>query len=283
MSVHDPAIKLRPVNVTQSTRQYLAAMWKRRDFALAMPVEELRVSHQNTLLGKLWHLGDPLLTTAVYYLIFVVILNTDRGVENPVAWIAIGVFGFSLTTRSVIGGANSMLRNQGLIRSIRFPRALLPVSIVISRLMTFGFELLVIVAVVLVTGEGVSLKWLALPAVLTVHTALNLGGAFVAARLNEAYRDVQQIIPFMFRLLRYVSGVMFPIERFISRGDNDLGWLRVLAEYNPLYAMLNLYRWVFLDWPVTGRDVAVLTGIALLVLVIGFGYFRAAEWRYGRN
>ena len=76
------------------------------------------------------------------------------------------------------------------MRAIRFPRALLPVSVVISRLLTFGFQLAVIGVVAVATGEGISRRWLVLPLVLLVHTAFNLGGAFVAARLNDAVRDV---------------------------------------------------------------------------------------------
>ena len=51
---------------------------------------------------------------------------------------------------------------------------------------------------------------------LAVHSALNLGGAFIAARLNDSFRDVQQIIPFVFRLLTYLSGVMFPLGRYLT-------------------------------------------------------------------
>ncbi len=52
-----------------------------------------------------------------------------------------------------------------------------------------------------------------------MHSAFNLGGAFIAARLNDAFRDVQQIIPFVFRLLVYVSGVMFPIDDRLANAD----------------------------------------------------------------
>ncbi len=65
----------------------------------------------------------------------------------------------------------------------------------ISKVLTFGFQLVVIVLVALITGEGVSWRWLVLPAVMAVHSGFNLGGAFIAARLNDAFRDVQQIIP----------------------------------------------------------------------------------------
>lgn len=279
MAAPDPSAHLYPVAAELSLSRYLAQMWARRDFVVAMPFEELRVSHQNTLLGNIWHLGNPLLSVGVYYLIFGVVLQVTRGVDNYIAWLTIGVFAFGLTSRTVLGGAAAISSNRGLMRSIRFPRALLPVSVVISRLLTFGFELLVVVGVVLVTGEGVSMRWLALPLVLAVHSALNLGGAFIAARLNDTFRDVQQIIPFLFRLLTYMSGVIFPVERFLDLGNATVGW--IIAN-NPLAAIIDMYRWVFMGLPLEPGKVLLATGVALAFLTAGFAFFRGAEWRYGR-
>ena len=156
----DPAADLRRLDTQLPTGRYLADMWARRDFALAMPLEQLRVAHQDTLLGNVWHLGNPLLTTAVYYFVFGVLLGVDRGVDNFILWLTVGVFAFGLTRGTVTGGSTSITTNLGLMRAIRFPRALLPVSVVISRLITFGFQLAVIGVVALATGEGMSRRWL---------------------------------------------------------------------------------------------------------------------------
>ena len=138
----------------------------------------MRSAHQDTLLGNVWHLANPMLSVAVYYLVFGVMLDVSRGIDNYVLWLMIGVFTFNLTSRCVLGGATAISNNQGLMRAIRFPRALLPVSVIVQRLLTFGFELAVLAAVALLTGEGVTWRWLALPIVIGVHSALNLGGAF---------------------------------------------------------------------------------------------------------
>jgi teichoic acid transport system permease protein len=281
MSSHDTAAGLRPVSAELPTRQYLAAMWARRDFVVALPFEELRASHQNTLLGNVWHLGNPLLSVGVYYLVFGLGLRADRGIDNYILWLMVGVFAYGITQRTVLGGASAISSNRGLMRSIRFPRALLPISETISRLLTFGFELMVIGGVAMLTGEGISRRWLALPLVVAVHSALNLGGAFIAARLNDAFRDVQQIIPFAFRLGMYVSGVMFPLERFLGVAE-EYPLVRVFIAYNPMVKILDLYRWVFLGLPLDLADVAQITVVAAALLAGGFTFFRAAEWRYGR-
>lgn len=256
-------------------------MWKRREFTIEVPLEQLRSTHQTTLLGNVWHLGNPLLFVAVYYLIFGVIFEVNRGVDHFLLWLTMGIFAFQLTSKTVMGGANSITSNTGMIRAIKFPRALLPISVVISQLLSFGIEMGVLGAMAILAGVGVSRRWLLLPFVLIVHTALNLGGAFIAARLNDTFKDVQQIIPFIFRLLMYLSGVMFPLERLLS-SLGEKSWLVPLAELNPLARIIDLYRWVFLGASLTGGHIAVTTAIPFLVLWFGFRFFKAAEWRYGR-
>ncbi len=281
MTTTDPAAHLRPLTTDMPAGQYLAAMWARRDFAVALPIEEVRSAHQNTLLGNLWHLANPMLSVAVYYLVFGVMLNVSSGTDNYILWLMIGVFTFGLTNRCVLGGATSISNNQGLMRAIRFPRALLPVSLVISKLLTFGFELAVLAAVALITGEGVSARWLALPLVLGVHSALNLGGAFIAARLNDSFRDIQQIIPFVFRLLTYLSGVMFPLGTYLT-DEKAGGAIATIVRLNPLVGILDLYRWVFMGTPVTFDELWKLLVISGFLLTFGFWYFRSAESKYGR-
>src|SRR5262245_1438700 len=105
MSIADPAAHLRPLNPVLPARQYLAAMWERRDFAIALPYEEVRSTHQDTLLGNVWHLANPMLSVLVYYLVFGVMLNVSRGVDNYILFLMVGVFVFHLTSRTVLGGA----------------------------------------------------------------------------------------------------------------------------------------------------------------------------------
>jgi teichoic acid transport system permease protein len=282
MTSTDPAAHLRPLTTDLPAGQYLAAMWARRDFAIALPLEEVRSAHQNTLLGNVWHLANPMLSVAVYYLVFGVMLDVSRGTDNYILWLMIGVFTFGLTNRCVLGGATSISNNQGLMRAVRFPRALLPVSLVISRLLTFTIELGVLAAVALVTGEGFSARWLALPMVVAVHSALNLGGAFIAARLNDSFRDIQQIIPFVFRLLTYVSGVMFPLDQYLTE-DKAGSTITTIVKLNPLVGVIDLYRWVFLGTSVRFDELWKLLATSALLLVFGFWYFRSAESKYGRS
>ena len=278
---HDPAHKLHPIDADPGLRTYLRRMYERRHFAFALPAEELRVTHQNTFLGNVWHLINPVLTVIVYYIVFGTGLRAGKNIENYILWLTVGVFAYRLTQASVQGGARSIANNQGLIRSLRFPRALLPISVVVSDIYTFGFQLSVLALVALGTGEGINRRWLLIPLVLIPHTAVNLGGAFITARMAEAYQDVRELIPFLLRLGVFASGVMIPIHLMLDEGDHGLIGAIVLA--NPLLTLLEMYRWIFLGTSVDAFAVVRTTVICFLTLLFGFRYFRAAEWRYGRN
>jgi teichoic acid transport system permease protein len=278
----DDTSGLRPVLVTTSTGEYLRQMWGRRSFAVAMPLEEVRATHQDTLLGNVWHLINPLLSVAVFYLIFGVVFQASRDIDNYVLWLMIGVFAFGLTMRSVLAGATSISANLGLMRAMRFPRALLPVSTVIGRLLTFGFEFAVLLVVALITGVGLSRRLVVIPLIIVLHTALNLGGAFIAARLNDAYSDIQQVIPFIFQLLRYVSGVMFSVDQVLAT-DSEYPLVGRLIALNPLVQILDLYRWALMGTTINPARVVECAVISGLLLVFGFRFFRANELSYGQR
>lgn len=272
---------LRSSDITESMPVYVRHAWRRRHFAYAMPAETFRSRNQNTVLGNVWNLLNPLLTAAVFYLIFGVVLNASRGIENYVLWLVVGLFAYRLTQSTVMSGATSITGRQGLVRSLRFPRVLLPVASTIGELLTFAFEVAVVLTIAILTGESVSWKWLLLPAAVALHTVFNFGCALIAARLNDSFRDVQQFLPFLFQILRYLSGVMVPISLFANRGPSIV---YEILSWNPLVQILEVYRWIIMsDQPaLTMYELVHVLAVSLVVLGAGMRFFIAGEHRYGR-
>jgi teichoic acid transport system permease protein len=164
------------------------------------------------------------------------------------------------------------------MRSFRFPRAIVPISSTIGRLLSFGFQLGVIAIAAFASGVAPSRRWLLLPVVLAVQTAFNLGGAFVAARLNDGFRDMQQLIPFVLRLAQYMSGVMFSVDKVLGKK----GWVDTIVLMNPMVSIIDFYRWMILGTPVRPGPAVLSVFLAGAVLVFGFRFFVAAEHRYGK-
>lgn len=257
---------------------YLRALWQRRDFAVTVPLGELRAQHMDTVLGNLWHLLNPVLLVAVYFTVFGLLLDTSRGVDNFLAFLAVGVFVYQYSQRTTIAAAKSLPANEGLIRSIQFPRALLPASTVIGQTLAFIPAMAVMLIVAAATGEQPSVRWLLLGPIFLLQVAFNLGVALMVARLADSFRDVQNVLPFVFRLLFYLSGVLYLVDAWV--GDP---LLRRLFNANPLYAFVTLARSPILGDPVSPElwvSASLWTGV---VLPVGFAFFRAGEQRYGRG
>ena len=255
---------------------YLRDAWHRREFAIVVPAQDLRAQNMDTVLGQLWHLVNPALLVGTYFLIFGVVIDTRRGVDNFLAFLIVGVVMFHFTQRVVQDAAVSITQNLGLICSIQFPRILLPAASVNGQTVAFVPALVLALVAVLATGERPSLRWLALPGVLVAQFAFNLGAALLAARIGASFRDLRQILPHLFRLLFYASGVIFSVEAFV----HGTVWRRAFA-LNPAYDIITSARWCLLGEPM---DMWVLAGLLVwcsLMPVAGFFVFHRSEQRLG--
>ncbi len=259
-----------------STADYLRDVWRRREFAVAMPAQDLRAQNMDTALGQLWHLVNPALLVGVYFVIFGLVLDTGRGVDNFFAFLIVGVVLFHLTQRVVQDATLAITRNVGLIRSVQFPRILLPLSTVNGQTVAFVPALVVAIGAVLATGETPTLRWLVLAPVLLAQFTFNLGAALIAARVGAAVRDLRELVPHLFRLLFYGSGVIFSVEAFIT----SPGWRQAFA-LNPVYDLITCARWCLLGMDVRGEVVVGTVLWSVLLPLIGFLFFRRSERRLG--
>ena len=269
--------ELEDINASTRINQYMAALWRRREYISYVSASELRSQQINTVLGNLWHLLNPALSIAIYYVIFGLLLDTTRGVDNFILFITIGIFVFQYTQRATTQGATSITQNVGLLKAVRFPRALLPVTSTLTETMSSLPTYVIIYLVALLTGEAVRWQWVLVPAVMASQLLFNLGAAMIAARATTHFRDMTQLLPFFFRLLLYASGVIFLASAY---AQSAYGWL---FTANPMYCYITITRWC-----VMGGELSTAVVISALVwttslLFGGFLWFRAGEERYGRD
>lgn len=254
---------------------YLSTIWARRDYIRYTAGSELRSQQMNTVLGNLWHVLNPMLQILVFYVIFGLILGVTRGVDNLVAFISVGLFSYQFSTKSITAGARSISGNRPLLRSVWFPRAMLPITTTVTQLFSFFPMLAVMLGVCLLTGEPVLLTWLLIPALIAVQSLLNVGLAMAAARAGNHLQDIQQVLPFVFRFLLYGSGVIFIIDEYVESSRYQL-----LFELNPFYGVVSTWRWAILGYDLE-THVAVYTLLTtVVVLVLGFVWFRRGEKGY---
>ncbi|WP_105969891.1 ABC transporter permease [Streptomyces geranii] len=266
--------------------EYVRQLWGRRHFILAFSQAKLTAQYSQAKLGQLWQVATPLLNAAVYFFIFGVILEADRGMPREVyiPFLVTGVFVFTFTQSSVMAGVRAISGNLGLVRALHFPRAALPVSFALQQLQQLLFSMIVLFVVSIGFGSYPKLSWLLIIPALVLQFLFNTGLALIMARWGASTPDLAQLMPFVMRTWMYASGVMFSIPVMLADKPQ---WLADVLQWNPAAIYMDLMRFALIDgygsenlpphvWAVAG-------GWAALFALGGFVYFWQSEERYGRG
>ncbi|NJP32634.1 ABC transporter permease [Micromonospora thermarum] len=263
---------------------YVRQLWAYRHFISAYAHAKVTASFSQARLGQLWQVLTPLTNAAVYFLIFGVILNTSGEVENFIAYLCVGLFVFTFTQSVALGGVQAITSHLGLIRALHFPRAALPFAITLTQFRHLVTAIVVLVAIVLVTGEPITLEWLLVLPAMLLQTVFNVGLALALARAGSKMTDLKQVMPFVMRTWMYGSGVLYSVQNFAKHLPT---WAATLVELNPLLIYIELFRHALMEnAPLTSaapRLWLLATVWALLVGIGGFVYFWRGEKEYGRG
>jgi teichoic acid transport system permease protein len=285
---------LRQMGVRPPLGQYIRDVRSRWAFIRVLGTASAYAKNQNNYLGQLWAILNPVLNATVYVLIFGILLQASRGVENTIAFIVIGTFLYRFFEQSVHGGARSIANKTNLIRSLHFPRAVLPISQVVSLLATLVPSLVVMCAIVLLSGllpsyppVHLTWSWLLLPPLVVLLWIFNTGVAFMVARAVAITPDLDNILSFILRLVMYASGVIFPVTHYVQNLPAQAeAVLAPILQYQPVAVFLYLGRSSLTQEETIPHDPmmwAWAAGWALVTFVVGFVIFWRGEERYGRD
>src|SRR5271169_6593732 len=233
----------RPSSARPSLVAYLRLVWQRRHFIVAYSTARSVSMYTEARLGQLWQVLTPLLNSAVYYLVFGILFEANRGISNYIAFLVTGVFIFGFTERSIVVGSTVMRANISLIRALHFPRACLPLAYVIVEFQQLLLSMLVLFAIVLGTGEPLTPYWLLLIPALLLQATFNMGAALILARLGAGAQDISQLVPFLLRVWRYFCGVMYSIASLPASLPE---WAKGVLSLNPAAVYISLIRYALM-------------------------------------
>jgi teichoic acid transport system permease protein len=274
-----PAPGLQRAGARLPIDEYSRRLWQRRWFVAAYSSATNASGYEGNFLGQAWQLLTPLLNILFYYLIFGLLLHTNQGVPNYIAFLSVGVFIFAFCTTSLTSGAKAVTGNLGLVRALQFPRAVLPVSTTLVALLRLLFSLVVLIPIVLLSGEPLTWHWVLLAPAIALQSLFCLGLAFFVARLGARLPDTNEILPFVSRVWMYTSGVMYSIQA-VTRGH--AAWLANVMMLNPAYLFLVLTRNALLvGSPATLNNWFLAAVWSFGTLALGYLYFWRGEEEYG--
>jgi teichoic acid transport system permease protein len=274
-----PAPGLQRAGARLPVDEYSKRLWQRRWFVVAYATSTNAVGYERSFLGQAWQLLTPLLNILVYYLIFGVLLHTNRGVPNFIAFLSVGIFVFSFCTGSLVSGSRSITSNLGLVRALQFPRVVLPLSTTLVAFLQLLYSLVVMIPILLISGEPLAWRWLELVPAIMLQALFCLGLALVVARIGARVPDMTQVLPFISRVWMYCSGVMYSVQVF-ARGHSP--WVHTVLTLNPGYVYLSLARHALLvGSPATAGNWLAALAWSVGTLAVAYLYFWRGEEEYG--
>ena len=216
-------------------RQYLKEMRARREFVLELSRAERQEEHLDTVFGQLWSVISPLLSAGVYYLFIFVVQGGHQGPEFFLHLVA-GIFIFEFVSTAATRGSNSIIRAGALINNTSFPRALLPLTDVLTALRVFVPAMFVYAVFQIALQVPTSLAALqAIPALILI-VLFSSGLAMFAAAAQVYFRDTQALMPFVLRLTMFASPVLYFPEQAKALFDG-----RLLTILNPIFCMVQIF------------------------------------------
>jgi len=245
----------------------LIGMFVRRDFVSL---------YKQTILGPLWFLIQPLLTSIVFTVVFgnIAGLPTD-GLPQLLFYMS-GTVLWNYFSGCLTGTSTTFTANAHLFGKVYFPRLVTPISIIFSNLITFSIQFLFFVGFYIffsLRGAEITMTtWaLTLPLLILLMAGMGLGFGIIISSLTTKYRDLQQLVGFGVSLLMYVTPVIYPISSIPEK------W-RWIAEVNPITPIIETFRAGFLGaGNTTWLGLGYSAGFMLIMLFFGVVIFNRVE------
>lgn len=254
----------------------LGELWKYRDLIRLMVWRDFVATYKQTILGPLWYLIQPITTTLVFTVIFGAIAKLPTDGLPPFLFYLAGTTVWGYFSSCLTNTSNTFTANAGIFGKVYFPRLSVPVSIVISNLISFIVRMIMFVAFLvyfILSGSNIKITvWaLMLPALILLMAGLGLGIGIIVSSLTTKYRDLQHMVGFGVQLLMYATPVIYPL----STVPENFQWL-VLA--NPLTPIIEMFKLGFLGTSAL-HPVSLLYSLAftLVALIIGTVVFNLVE------
>jgi len=255
---------------------HLQDLWRYRDLISLFVWRDFVAQYNQTILGPLWFIIQPLLTTIMFTIVFgnIAQLPTDGlpkmlfYLSGNVVW---GYFANCLNNTS-----NTFVANAGLFGKVYFPRLAVPVSIAISQLFTFGLQLMLFFAfLAYYAWNGAMIQpnaaVLLTPFLILLMASLGLGAGIIFSALTTKYRDLRFLLTFGVQLLMYATPVIYPLSAIPGK-------YRFFILANPMTPIIETFRYGFLgSGTFDPLHLAYTTAFTAIILLIGILLFSRIE------
>lgn len=255
----------------------LKELWRYRDLLILLVRRDFVSFYKQTILGPLWFLMQPILTTGMFLFLFTRIAKMPSDGAPPVLFILAGVICWSYFSESLTKTSDTFIANANIFGKVYFPRLIIPMSIVLSNMIRLGIQLLLFFAVltfyVFIKGAEVHFTWAIwlFPVLILMMGLLGLGLGVIFSSLTTKYRDLRFLLTFGISLLQFAVPVAYPL----SSVSAEHRWIIVA---NPFTAIIETFRFAFLGCGEFNVGYFLYSCVVIIViLLIGIVIFNRVE------
>jgi lipopolysaccharide transport system permease protein len=243
----------------------IASIWSSRELLFVLARREVSVRYRQAVIGVLWVVLQPVMTTAIFTVVFVVFARIPNQGESYPLFAFAGLAVWQYFNRSVSEGGNSLLANTGLITKVSFPRLIIPLVPALSAAIDCLIALGVLVVVALFMGVHVSPLVIFSPLVILAAGLLAYAISLLIAPLNAIYRDVGIALPFVMQIGMYLSPIVYPVSLVPEK-------FRWIYQLNPVAVLAGSIRWLVL-----GTEPPPAAGYVVFVILLVFFYLAGSR------
>ena len=252
----------------------LKEIWNYRDLCMLFVKRNVTTQYKQTVLGPLWYIIQPVMTVAMYMVVFggIAKIPTD-GLPEPLFYLS-GVCLWQYFNDCLTKTSSTFVANAGIFGKVYFPRLIAPLSTVISNLVRFSIQLalfLVVYAIYqlfIIPGQ-IHTNWYALllPVLVVMLAGLALGFGILFSSFTTKYRDMQLLLDYFVRLWMYATPIIYPLSTITNEN------LRFVMSLNPLTGIVEAFKYGFLgagefSWGMLAYSFAFMVVLLAVGIVI---------------
>jgi ABC-2 type transport system permease protein len=257
------------------------------NLTLTLATTEFKLRYFGSVLGYFWSLMKPVLFFGVLYVVWSVVFKLGKGVPHYPAYLLTAVMLWTFFVEATSNSVQCLLAREGLLRKMRFPRMVIPLSVALVALFNLGMNFIAVFVFAVASGVQPRASWLELPLLIALLAVLAVGTGMLLSVLYVRFRDIQPIWEIISQILFYGSPVIW--TAYVLAKEH-LHLLR-LAMCSPIAAILTQMGHAFVDPSLgsasfyIGGTVRLLIPLAIIALVFGVGlwFFNREAPRIAEN
>jgi lipopolysaccharide transport system permease protein len=257
----------------------ISELWNYKDLVLLFVKRDFVSQYKQSLLGSLWFILQPLITTLVFSIILGGILGKSTGIPYPIFTLS-GLTIWNFFSSMIGKTSNTFVANASIFGKVYFPRLTVPLSAMLSNYVSFLIQFLLFITVMFYYKYFQNFTWeinfgaiLLLLWLLIIFSFLGLGIGLIVSSATTKYRDLSYLIGFGLQLWMYASAIIISLDNLPEK-------IQRILEWNPAIPIINSFRYIFLNYrsELFSYDQLIYPSVvSILFLFIGLAIFNRVE------